>query len=374
MICVSHSGSVPPVAADLRASAVVNVSGSNSLNLGSSGVYIDGVIFNSGTGGATSPAQINVGNGSNQTFALKNCSLRIATTSSAGRINIGSLDSCYSNLENTTMSFANAGQGIQIVGRVIWTNTPSALLGTMPTTLFFKGGNADAQTLEARGIDLSAAGSGKTIVGAGTGPTASYSFTDCKLNASVTLAATPSSQGAAEIDYVRSGSSGVNYNHGRYRYSGTLSEETTIVRTGGASDGTTPLAWKIITTANAFWTLPFETPPIAIWNDVSGSPVTATIQGIWGGGAVPNDDDIWVEAEYLGDASSPQASFVNDSKANILATGAGQSAGAGTWGGSTTKFALAVTFTPQQKGWVLLRVKAAKASSTFYIDPKVTLT
>lgn len=370
VICVDHAGSVPPVAADLRATAQINVSGSSSLNMGTSGVYIDGVIFTTGTGGATGTAAINVGNGNNQMVVLKNCSLRIASTGANCRINLGSLDSCYSSLDNTTLSFAGISHAVKVTGRVVWSNTASALLGTMPTTLFVSGNNADAQVVEVRGIDLSAAGAGKTIVGAGTGPTAVYSFTDCKLNASVTLAATPASTGSGEIDYVRTGSAGVSYNQGRYRYSGTLTEETVIVRTGGASDGTTPIAWKIVTTANAHLPVPFEAPPIAIWNDTTGSAVTATLQAIWGGGAVPNDDDIWVEAEYLGDASSPQASFVNDCKANILAAGAGQGAGAGTWGGSTTKFALAVTFTPQQKGWVLLRVKAAKASSTFYIDPR----
>ncbi|RWN30113.1 MAG: hypothetical protein EOR97_17220 [Mesorhizobium sp.] len=371
-ICVNHSGSVPPVAADLRTTAAINVSGSSSLSLGAGGAYIDGVIFTTGTGGATGTAAINVGNGNNQMVVLKNCSLRIASTGANCRINLGSLDSCYTSLDNTTLSFAGTSHAVKVTGRVVWSNTASALLGTMPTTLFVAAGNSDAQVVEVRGVDLSAAGAGKTIVGSGTGPTAVYGFTDCKLHASVTLAATPASTGSGEIDYVRTGSAGVS--QGRYRYSGTLTEETVIVRTGGASDGTTPIAWKIVTTANALLPVPFEAPPIAIWNDTTGSAVTATLQGIWGGGAVPNDDEIWVEAEYLGDASSPLASFVNDSKANILAAGAGQGAGAGTWGGSTTKFALAVTFTPQQKGWVLLRVKAAKPSSTFYIDPKVTLT
>ncbi|TIR86416.1 MAG: hypothetical protein E5X04_00670 [Mesorhizobium sp.] len=177
-----------------------------------------------------------------------------------------------------------------------------------------------------------------------------------------------------EPEFYRSGSSGVNYNINETKYSGTLDEELTIVRTGGASDGTTPLAWKIVTSANTTWYTPFTSPPIAIWNDTTGSSVTATVQGIWGGGAAPNNDEIWVEVEYLGDASSPRGSFANDSKADPLASAAGQTAGSGTWGGSTTKFELAATFTPQQKGWILVTVKAAKPSSTFYIDPKVTLT
>ena len=60
---------------------------------------------------------------------------------------------------------------------------------------------------------------------------------------------------------------------------------------------------RSITTANCNYSLPFECPPIAIWNDTTGSAVTATVEGIWGGGAVPLDDEIWLDVEYLGDAS-----------------------------------------------------------------------
>jgi hypothetical protein len=305
-----------------------------------------------------------------------NCSLRIGSTGASGIIDLSNANTATGNLailENTTVSFAATGQSINVGCTLVWKDTPSALLGTIPTSLFketVRGG-----IVKCHGVDLSAAGSGKTLVAANVSSPAptSFEFTDCKIDASVTLSATPTSQGAFSVDAVRVGSSGVNYKQTHVRYAGTLVDETTIVRTGGASDGTTALAWNITTTANAHWAAPFEAPPIAIWNDTTGSAVTATLQGIWGGGAVPNDDEIWLEVEYLGDASSPQASFVNDSKADVLASAAGQTAGTGTWGGSTTKFELAVSFTPQQKGWILARVKAAKASSTFYVDPKIAL-
>jgi hypothetical protein len=166
----------------------------------------------------------------------------------------------------------------------------------------------------------------------------------------------------------------VNYNNAKYNYRGTLTTETTIVRTGGASDGVTPISWKVVTTANAKFEQPFECPPIAIWNDTTGSPVTATIEGIWGGGAVPTDADIWVEVEYLGSSATPVSSFVSDAKATVLTTAASQAASSETWGGSTTDFHLHVTFTPQMKGFVYARVKVGAASSTIYIDPKITLT
>ena len=376
VICVDRAGSVPPVSADRRATAQVTTTGAFGINLAGAAVHYDGIIFNCGTG--VSAAVLTIGTGANANYRFDNCSFRSNTTAAqAGTIQMGTglVGGILVVLNNTTMSFGAVGQSILPYVHLKWRNTLSALLGTIPTSLFVPG-VARGCSVECIGVDFSAAGSGKTLVDGVTSPTqgASFKFVDCKLNASVTKSATPTSSGQPEIEFIRSGSAGVNYTVASIRATATLTEETTIVRTGGASDGTTPIAWKVVSTANCGYSLPFECPPIAIWNDTTGASVTATVEGIWGGGAVPNDDEIWLDVEYLGDASSPQGLFVNDGKADLLATAAGQASSSATWGGSTTKFKLNVSFTPQQKGWVYARVKCAKASSTFYIDPLVTLT
>jgi hypothetical protein len=51
--------------------------------------------------------------------------------------------------------------------------------------------------------------------------------------------------------------------------------------------------------------LPFEAIPITIWNDSTSAITTLTIYGTTTGGGVPNNDDIWVEVEYLGSALTP---------------------------------------------------------------------
>jgi len=369
VICVNRSGSVPPVSADRRTTAQMVTTGNISITF--DGVtHYDGVIFIAGN--STGTAHINLNSGSVLASRFDNCSMRLGGTGASSRVQVNA-SSGYAEMNNTTVSFAATGQGIGIGGVVKWRNTPSALLGTIPTTLVLPI-NADGGSLECIGIDLSAAGSGKTICGTNSGAWAhAYKFIDCKLDAAVTKATVPAGPGANSVDFVRCGASG-NYNVYSHRSTGLLTEETTIVRTGGASDGTTTIAWKVITTTTCNYSMPFECPPITIWNDTTGSAVTATVEGIWGGGAVPNDDDIWLDVEYLGDASSPQGSFVNDGRADLLTTAAGQTSSSATWGGSTTKFKLGVTFTPQKKGWVYARVKCGKASSTFYVDPLVTLT
>jgi len=368
--CVNRLGSVPPVSADRRATAQVAATGNVTVQFANGSGHYDGIIFI--TGNSTGASDFNMQGQAEAWTRLDNCSLRIGSTGN-GRITMIT-NATYIEWNNTTLSFSGVGQSVLVAGSQLkWRNTPSALIGTAVPTILFIPGSVTSGDIELIGVDLSAAGSGKTIFGTTTGlnPTR-HVMLDCKLNAAVTQSAVPSSFGGNEVDIIRSGASGVNYNVRRHRKSGLLVEETTIVRTGGASDGTTPIAWKIVTTANSSYSLPFECPPIAIWNDTIGSPVTATVEGI--GGALPTDAECWLDVEFLGDVSSPQGSFVNDGTANLLATAANQTASSATWGGSTTAFKLAVTFTPQQKGWIYARVKCAKASTTFYIDPLVTLT
>ena len=368
IVCVDRAGTVPPVSADRRTTAQVATTGNSNISFFNFAHY-DGIIFIAGN--TTSTASINTQATPGTWTRFDNCSLRLGATGATNKINITAA-AVYVELNNTTVSFSAVTQSIAISMFVKWRNTPSALLGTIPTTLItlISGGE-----IECIGVDLSAAGSGKTICGTSTSVgSMKYRFVDCKLDAAVTRSTVPGVPGANEVEFVRCGASGVNYGVFHHRTQGTLEHETTIILIGGATDQTTPIAWKVITTANCMYSLPFTCPPIAIWNDTTGSAKTATVEGIWGGGAVPLDDEIWLEVEYLGDASSPQGSFVNDGKANLLATAANQTSSSATWGGSTTKFKLNVTFTPQQKGWIYARVKCAKASSTFYIDPLVTLT
>ena len=146
--------------------------------------------------------------------------------------------------------------------------------------------------------------------------------------------------------------------------------------------------------------------------------------GIINAAAVPNNDQIWLECEYLGSSATPIGSFINNSKANNLASGVGLTADTSAWdsnvsarlnshaytsgqtmtvgdgrvyfcttsgtsnsslpagyasntdGGSVTdgtahfragcRFSMSNTFTPALAGQINCKVKAAQASTTFY--------
>lgn len=373
-LAVNRSGTVPPVAADLDSkSALITTTGNTSISIAGS-VISYGVIYHAGVSGATTAGcAMNVGGTAASYQLFLSGSMRMGSGTGGGFLNIGAnAAQSYVEFYDTTVQFNVTSQTITNANNFRWVNTPSAVSGAaLPTTLFTQV-NARGGRSVCRGVDFSALGSGKTIVGATAGGIAvRYEFDDCKFEADCTRATTPV-MGSGNVVFSRCGETG-NSNSEAMDNLGTLTTELTVVRTGGATDGTTPIAWKIVTTATCEPCLPFESQPIAIWNSTTGSAVNVAVQGIWGGGAVPDDDEIWLEVEYLGDASSPLASFANDGLATVLTAPASQSAASETWGGSTTDFKLDVSVTPQQAGLIIARVKCGVASSTFYVDPKITL-
>jgi hypothetical protein len=210
-----------------------------------------------------------------------------------------------------------------------------------------------------------------------------FTFKDCKLNASVTpTAGNPAREGNI-IQFVRCDSGANAYKSSRYALEGTETTETTITRVGGATDVTgQSQARKIATTANLSWPFPFRAEPYATVNPATGSNVTVTVYGTVNAGAVPNNDDIWLEVEYLGSASSPQGTTVNTTKATALSASAAVASDSSSWNGGGSgagwsPFKLVATLSSPQPGLAGVleaRVRAAKPSATYYIDPMVILT
>lgn len=432
--CVNATGSVPPVSADLRTTATITTTGAFGINT-SGHLRMNGITLSAGTG--ASGAAINLCSGGGNQF-YRNCAMRHGTTNAGGNLLvIGNFSSSAARIEwnNTTYQPNGVDAAINVpAASFIWRNTSAAIAGSFALTPLFVDTQARLGNALLEGIDLSAFGSGKTIVAAQGGPT-KFIIKDCKIGSGVTVAATPTFPGA-EIHILRSDSSGTNYRSDKYSYQGTQVVETTIVRTGGASDGTTGISWNITTNANNKWLMPYEANPSVLWNGVIGNDVTITLEGVWNAAALPNNDDIWFDAEYLGSFGSPLGSFKTCGKTDGLATGAALTASTQAWdsgvtaranattyaignarkvasnpgrvwfcttagtsassepagyasgvdGGSVTDgsavFRAAVRFsmsavltspTPAQAGPVTVYLKAGKASATFFVDPAPTL-
>ena len=160
----------------------------------------------------------------------------------------------------------------------------------------FIAGNHNTMALEA--LDLSQLTSSLFAHGSGFSSIGSLTVKDCKLNASATVTQ-PTNTGMV-VQLVRSDSAGTSYKSARYAYEGIETTETSITHVGGAVDPAGQAqSRKIVTSANAQWLRPFEAEPYAIWNTTTGANVTVTVYGTINAGAVPNNDDIWMEVEYL---------------------------------------------------------------------------
>jgi hypothetical protein len=370
--CVTKTA-VPPASANLTTGATISTTGATDIVLGGISAYYRGITFSCGS--SSGNAFLTLGNTASSNLVLEMCSLILDNTGSISKIVLGNASGVRITLIGCTYTFgSHTGQTFTSIAGNIDCNISGGIINVganVPTILF----TSLPSILNIDGLDLSAFGSGKTLFGA-SAISCTAIMKNCKLGGSVTKSATPTTTNQKNVIIV-SDSAATNYLHELYTYWGKQTVETTIVRTGGASDGTTPIAWKVDTTANSRWTTPFESMPIAIWNDTTASNVTVTVYGIWGGGAVPNNDDIWLEVSYMGSSATPLATInTANTKADALATNAAQSSDASSWGGSTTAFKMSVTLSspqPGMKGYIYVTVKAAKVSSTFYIDPKVVL-
>jgi hypothetical protein len=390
IICHNHLGPYPPASGNIMAGASIAVSGNFSLTFTSAGsVYVYGITFKGGVGSSSGGAafvSVLTNNLATQSWIFfDNCSLQVATTGANAAIQLGpnaANNTAVIVLNNTTVSFAATSQFIQpSYSQMYWQNTGQVLASgsSVPTTLFSQAsvvGPTNNVVLEA--LDLSQiAGS---VVPGNLSSMGNFSIKDCKLNATMALS-TPSSSGLT-VQSVRSDSGATGYKSARYTYEGTETTETSITRVGGASDPTGQAqSRKIVTTANAQWLRPFKAEPYAIWNPTTGANVTVTVYGTINAGALPNNDDIWLEVEYLGSSSTPLGTIVTTTKANLLAANAAVASDGSTWNGGGSgagwlPFKLTATLSspqPGMAGYLHARVRAAKPSTTWYLDPKITL-
>lgn len=295
---------------------------------------------------------------------------------SFGNLNGGNTVGQFFEYENFTFRFSDAGQALYPNAPTLWKNTPSAIAGaTIPTVLIIPSSGFQECTMVVDGVDLSAVTTALVNVGQGGG--SDVYLQNCKLNAGVAVTTGNStSQGDPEVYMHNCDSGSTSYRLAEYKYAGTNLSETTLVRTGGASDGTTTISWKMTSSAKPFFYYTLDTPWISQWQDTTGSAKTATIEILHDSVTALTDADIYVELEYFA-STNPGTSFVKSRATSVLSTPVAHTTSTATW--TTTGMAnpnkqyLQVSFTPGMKGPVRAKVHLIKASYTVYIDPLITI-
>jgi hypothetical protein len=365
----------------LTAGAIIATTGASNIAVLNS-VYVYGITFNVGSGVANASFVPGVSGTANAVQTYDSCNFDLVASGSGCRV--CTLSTATLNVRpnrlvwnNCGVRFAAAGQGIaHIQGGFEWRGGSVLSGGTSPTVLFPDGGGTNGRTNTALldGVDLSNCAAGVNLVGVGTTHRA-FTLRNCKLPSSWSGSLTSGTLSILDrIVMLNCASGDINYALWVEDYAGSIKHETTLVKTGGASDGTTSLSWVMASSADAEYpAVVLRSPEIQKWNETTGSAITVTVDFLHDSVTNLQDDEIWLEVEYLGTSGFPLALFADDAAADVVATPADQATSAATW--TTTGMAnpneqkLSVTFTPQEKGLIIARVCVGLASKTVYVDP-----
>ena len=300
-----------PTSANLKAGATITTAGAFALGIafsGNSWGYVWGVTFQCGSGATNVVLSL-----SGSPIKMENCKLqKLGTTANALAITTTSVD-----LVNCTMKFGATGDQIRANPYFLrWRNDVGVAAidntGAIPTGLLTTTG----VLTELRGLDLSAILSGGSVFSSA----GSQSAANCLIASGVT-AGVPNLRTPVFNDLMFTDSTGSTFIQQRSGYYGTLNAVTGVYRTGGASNGVVNYSWQITTIAGGFWVSPFEAFPLGRWNTVLNTNRVVTVYGLYNGAALPNNDQIWMDVDWLGSSSSPIASHATLTKANLLASG-----------------------------------------------------
>lgn len=371
IICADKTSGAPPVT--IASSATVTGS-SGDLTLSASGsgfVYFYGITFIASAGDILC--------GSNTGNVYHNCSFQPAGGHAIAVSNTNN-GTCF--FWDCSVKFSNASSGFVLASGegpsgFEWRGGSLLAGGTSPTALF-KWQIAGSALVE--DVDLSNASASINLVNSAFSGIQML-FRNIKLPASWSGSVNSGTTGAGSRFTLQAvDSTGIVYTLNDNSRFGSVRNETTLVRTGGASDGTTVLSWKMVSLAasGVFPLGALTSGDIIVWNTTTAASKTVTLEFLHDSVTGLKDDEIWMELSYYGASGNPQGSRVSSAKTNVLATGATLATSSETW--TTTgmtnpnKQKMSVTFTPQLAGFFVARVKLAKASKTVYVDPKLTVT
>lgn len=356
-----NDSATPPTAQ--ATSATISTTGASNITF--AGIAYDyGCLYSSGDG--SNNARITLA-----AWTWDTCNLKLNNTNTGSLFNFSFVSTTQGYLVNTILTFGNASQSFAMQAGYL-SMIGGSIAGTAPTT-FCPANNANTDMLF-RGVDFSLCGSGCTLFGL-AGTFQRIDVQNCKTGASVVLSSGTMTSKGSYAKFVNCDSADTTYGYSFQNYFGTVSKETTIVRTTppGATNGTSAFSRKMVSSPNSKYTAPLESDPIMYWNDTLGS-ITLTV-AIVSSGSLTNGD-IWIEVEELGTSGFPMSVVQTSRGGDSLTPGttANTTDSTSVWASppATPVYqTMSVTFTPTGKGWISVRVMLAKASATVYFDPLI---
>lgn len=384
IICITSTFSNPPVTGEMTTTAVgINVSTQTTGILSFTGsYYCYGLHFNCGTGANDVRLDMVAGT-SSSIVTFDNCVLEMGGTAGGSMFFCSSFSKVI--LLNPSIKFNSATSTLNTRGGYIYWRGGGLIGAVIPTGLFgdFNFGD-NGGGLDAYGVDFNSSGTWTSkylfAVTAMDGMSnAKMNLVNCKTAstlAGVTTGTIPAGTQGFEINFLVSDSSTTTYREERYQRCGSLVADTVNYRNSGTSDGTTPKSWKVVTLTTSNFTEPYICPEIYQWVDSTGAKTVRINMAQASGATKLQSDDIYMDVEYMGTASTPLGT-AGTTKLKFLDAGADLSDDVtSTWAGLSTPVLqyLTKSITVENKGFIRVRIGVIKVSTTVYIDPLIVVT
>lgn len=342
------------------------------------GLYVCGVTFYVAGSSSESIGFYNAK--SNAAAAVfESCSFVIINTSSYCRFSMGfSSNSALTvlNLEflNCSFQFGHISQYI-VVGNafVNFINCSMAVGSIYPTTLIRNSSGGTIVSLI--GCDLSnndeIFSQGSSSFGQVTGV-----LQQCRMKSGFVLLNATMTVPSVRATLLDCDSGDVHYRMAHADYFGELQMETGIYCNDNIAD--TDLSWKIVSSANASFTMPYVTPWISVYHSGT-SAITPYLEILRSGSSTAfTDAEVWAEWSYKGTSGSTRATVDSD-RCAPLGTPANQTTSSKTasdWTGENAtswfgKIGPSASITPAEAGDLSFRICVGAPSTTVYVDPQI---
>jgi hypothetical protein len=337
--------------------------------------YIYGMSILGGTL-SSSAGTLNLGHSSSPSnIVMESCAFEIRNANASASFFVGqppasANDENSIHLIDCTFKFGATTQGIfPRGGRLRFVNTGFDSAGSTPTTLL-GGSNSAPGSLLWEASDLSTEVF-TNILSVAWNSSYDVTFRNCRFGSDPTLqTGTYSGPGGVILKMHNCDDGDTQHNFAEVSYSGEVTDETTIIRTGGGAQ-----SHKMVSSANSkFW------HPLTVEGAIYNSTLSArtlTVEVIHSGvgagaGGDFTDAELWLEVIHQGTSGYPQGVLdVDDRVANILTAGTDQPNSSETWASSPAtpvKQYLQCSFTPAEVGYVHYKVCLATPSKTVYVD------
>lgn len=380
VVCAT-TAATPPT--QTSTGARITTTNTSALSLNGFG-YLRGIDFYVGTGTTLSAVQLNNVAGT-ATQTLENCNFVVGSSADGLAFILGSSTATTTQnfvLKNCGINFKSAGQYL-LCAHATWEGGRIMAGSATPTSAGMFKMATRGGIIEVKGWDFTQCTAGLILADFANG-CGTITFSNCKLPTGWTgqITANTVISPGQRAKVINCDSGDTNYKMMISDFYGDIAVDTTVVRSGGATDGTTPISWKMVSKSNTNYPTNYlVSEEILRWfpaTDIGeqlNTPVNFGAEIISDSAQNLNNDEVWIEAQVFSTSGYPLGTFVSSSKTDFLQASAVQPASSELWAASSMatpkRQTLSVAVTPREAGWVSLKVCLAKPSTTIYVCPKV---